>query len=155
MPARRKLLKNVASGLCGSFISRNNDVAGYWGLGKLRSLAQRHQTTTVSLDLLARSITPHDEQFSKLISGYRVRFAKQLNSKNISESLITSATIHVDFEPAMHEQTRIPMATWGKPFKLSVEIVDDERRSHSVSNYGYCAPHDPTRESKSGGVERY
>ena len=38
--AKSKELKNIASGLYGSFISRNNDVRGYWGVGKLCLAAQ-------------------------------------------------------------------------------------------------------------------
>jgi len=31
LPARE--LRNLAHGLAGTFISRNNDVSGYWGIG--------------------------------------------------------------------------------------------------------------------------
>lgn len=55
MPKGRRLT-NIASGMCCSFASRNNDLDGYWSIGKLRSLAERYGQTTVSLDLLMSSI---------------------------------------------------------------------------------------------------
>jgi hypothetical protein len=61
---------SIASALHGSFISRNNDVAGYWGIGKLCLLAQQHTTTIVRLDLVAGSIAPGSSEFAKLVSGY-------------------------------------------------------------------------------------
>jgi hypothetical protein len=51
-------LTNIARGLCGSFVSRNNDLDGYWSIGKLRSLADRYGRAAVLIDVLTSSIHP-------------------------------------------------------------------------------------------------
>jgi hypothetical protein len=61
-------LTNIASGLCGSFTSRTNDLDGYWSIGKLRSLADRHGRTTVLLDLLTSSILPLSSEFASVLA---------------------------------------------------------------------------------------
>lgn len=153
--ARRKELKNIASGLYGSFISRNNDVAGYWGIGKLCLLAQQHRTTIVRLDLVAGSIAPGSSEFAKLVSGYAAKLKKQLSAKTIPESWITSAIIELDFKPGYPVGRQIPISTWGDLFKLTVTISDDREKEHEVHGYGYSAPHDHRRERRSGGTERF
>lgn len=147
--ARRKDLKNAASGLLGSFISRNNDVGGYWGIGKLCLLAHRQGARTARLDLLEKSITPASAEFSSSVAEYAERLHERLAARDIPRDWLTSATIEVDFAPDPPTGIRVPRVSWGDLFKLTVTIVDDVGRSHAVSGYGYCAPHDSRRESRS------
>ena len=153
--ARHKELKSIASGLYGSFISRNNDVAGYWGIGKLCLLAQQHRTTIVRLDLVAGSIAPGSSEFAKLVSGYVAKLKTHLSAREIPESWIASAIIELDFKPEYPVGKQIPISTWGDPFKLTVTIRDDRQKRHEVHGYSYSAPHDPRRERRSGGTERF
>lgn len=48
--ARSARLTNIASGLCGAFISRNNDVGGYWAIGILRLLAMQLEAKYLQSD---------------------------------------------------------------------------------------------------------
>lgn len=153
--ARRKELKNIASGLYGSFISRNNDVAGYWGIGKLCLHAQQSSVQIVRLDLLGKSIIPASSEFSKLASGYNSILKKHLSARGISEDWLASATIEIDFKPEPPSGKYIPVATWGSLFKLAVNIADDVKKNHTVAGHSYCGSHDPRRESKSAGTERF
>jgi hypothetical protein len=52
--ARRKALKNVCSGILGSFVSRNNDCEGYWGMGILYRFAKERGKSDLMIDLLNR-----------------------------------------------------------------------------------------------------
>jgi hypothetical protein len=153
--ARRKELKNIVSGMYGSFISRNNDVAGYWGIGKLCLLAQQHETRTVRVDLLAKTIIPASLEFSKLVAGYFSILQRHLSTRRIPENWITSATIELDFKPEHPQGKHIPIATWGSIFKLTVTITDDTKKNHAVHGYSYCAAHNPRKEHKSAGAERF
>ena len=152
---RRKELKNIASGLYGSFISRNNDVGGYWGIGKLSFLAQQSGEQVVRLDLVAKSLTPPSSEFSKLVSGYSSILKKHLSAVGIPDNWVASATIELDFKPERPSGKHIPIATWGSLFKLVVNITDDMKKNHTVSGHSYCGPHTPRKESKSAGTERF
>jgi hypothetical protein len=92
-------IKNVASGLYGSFISRNNDVAGYWGIGKLCLLVQNRKTTTVQLDLLARTITPESPETTKLLAGYRLLLQEHLSAQGIPIRWVVSQTLNSTSTP--------------------------------------------------------
>lgn len=153
--SRRKELKNIASGLYGSFVSRNNDVDGYWGIGKLCLLAQQNGARKVLLDLLARSVVPQSTDFSKLVNGYYLFLQKQLTARRIPETWVRSAVVELDFAPDDLNGKHILIATWGNLFKLVVTITDDMEKNHTVCGYDYCGPHDPKKESKSAGAERF
>jgi hypothetical protein len=153
--ARRKELKNIASGLYGSFISRNNDVGGYWGIGKLCRLAQQSGVQIVRLDLLAKSITPASPELLKLVSGYSSILSGHVSAKGIPEYWLTSATIEVDFKPEHPSGKYIAIATWGDLFKLVVNIADDTNKNHTVTGHSYCGPHSPSKELRSAGAERF
>lgn len=64
------------------------------------------------------------------------------------------AIIRLDFMPEPPEK-HVPMITWGNLFRLSVTITDDRGKISEVSGYGYCAPHNAKKESKSAGAERF
>lgn len=153
--ARRKELSNVASGLYGSFISRNNDVAGYWGIGKLCLLAQENSASTVQLNLLTLTVSPESTQFKKLLAGYHSFLQRHLAARGIPINWVASADIEINFNPEDRPTKHVPIVSWGKLFKLSIVITDDRKKSHVVSGYSYCRPHDPTKEHQSGGPERF
>lgn len=92
-------LTNVASGLCGSFASRNNDLDGYWAIGKLHSLAERNGQTTVLLDLLELSTQPSASEFAPVLAHYRGLLAKLTDLSHVPLEEITSAHITLDFAP--------------------------------------------------------
>lgn len=149
--ARRRELKNVASGILCSFISRNNDVDGYWGIGKLCLLAQERAATNVKLDLLAEKVFPESMEFLKLLEGYHVFLQRHLAARGIPGSWVESAMVDLDFDPAEPPAKQLPFITWGKLFKLTMTILDDRNITHAVSAYGYCAPHNPGKEWRSIG----
>lgn len=153
--ARRKELKNVASGLYGSFISRNNDVSGYWGIGKLSLLAQKNGTTTVQINLISKSIVPESLEFSKLLAGYHSFLQRHLSIRGIPSNWVVSANIELNFKPEHPSGKHIPITTWGNLFKLSVTITDDMNKNHMVYGYSYCGSHNPGKEHRSVGAERF
>lgn len=152
---RRRQLQGIALDLLGSFISRNNDVAGYWGIGCLCKLADSSQTAEVSLNLVAGTINPANAAFDKLLAGYAMRLKRHLDSRHITHTRITRTTIHLKFDPVPPQDRTIPITTWGKLYSALVLIEDDMGKSYEAMAYGYCAPHDRARESRSGGEARY
>jgi hypothetical protein len=141
----------MSSGLFGSFISRNNDVGGYWGIGKLCLLARHSATATVKIDLLPKTITPESKEFTKLVEGYLSFLQKHLAARDIPIGWVASAIVELEFMPADQPEKQIPIITWGNLFKVSVTIVDDRNKKHTVSGFSYCGPHSPWKEHRSVG----
>jgi hypothetical protein len=147
--ARGAQLTNIASGLCSSFVSRNNDLNGYWSIRKLRSLAERHGQTAVSLDVLTSSIHPSSPEFTPVLARYRRLLAKLAELSRIRLDQITSAHITLDFAPPPWPRISYYKPQWGDQFTLTVTLNADGRAAGIVHRAGYCRPHDPARESRS------
>lgn len=142
-------LANIASGLCGSFASRNNDLDGYWSIGKLRSLAEQYGRTTVILDVLTSSIYPPSSEFAPVLARYRHLLAKLADLSRIRLEEITVARITLDFAPPPWPGISYYKPQWGDQFTLAVTINAEGRAAGIVHHAGYCRPHDPARESRS------
>ena len=144
--AKRKTLKGIAHGLLGTFVSRNNDIGGYWGLGVLRQFANRISVRSLELDLL-RSSGDHPV-LQEVETRYRNRLLDALGSARIAPTEIEGAKIgiffadEIDFPDAVH-------STRGKPYKCTVTLTRRDGIAVSAERIGYCDAHDPSRESRS------
>jgi hypothetical protein len=145
--ARRKQVLNISHGLYGSFISRNNDVGGYWGIGQLSLLAKERSVNSVLIDVIKNTLTPFDEKFHGLLAYFYEKTFEIAKKTGIEPSKIQGVKIELYFNisPILKD---VPISTWGKQYQLSVIIFDDLGRKYVVSGHGYCAPHDPAREIK-------
>lgn len=148
MPKGRRL-RNIAIGLCGSFNSRNNDLDGYWAIGKLRSLAEQYGRTMVILDLLTLSILPSSSEFAPVLARYRRLLEKLTNLSRIGLEEITVARIALDFAPPPWPRISYYKREWGDQFTLTVTISAEGRAVGIAQHGGYCRSHDPVRESRS------
>lgn len=142
-------LTNIAHGLCGSFTSRNNDLDGYWAIGKLRLLAEKYGQTTVVLNLLTSSIHPSASEFAPVLARYRRLLAKLADLTRIPLEEITAADIKLDFAPPPWPRISYYKPQWGDQFTLTVTINADDRATGSMRHGGYCRSHDPAQESRS------
>ncbi|MEQ1492340.1 MAG: hypothetical protein ABL932_17490 [Terricaulis sp.] len=133
---RRKELRGAAFGLLGSFVSRNNDVSGYWALGKLRKHVVKANVSTVCVDLLDLSITPPSDDFAAMAKHFQQTLEAQLRARRIPADWVRSAAVSVEFTP-------------GDAFNCAVVIADDKGREHRATASGTSWVHDPTRELRS------
>ena len=148
MPRSARLI-NIASGLCGAFASRNNDLDGYWSIGKLRLLADQHGQSAVSLDLLASSMQPSASWFEPVLARHRQLLAKLADISGIRLDDISAANIVLDFAPPPRPRAGYCTPDCGDPFDLTVRVEADGRAAGIVRHAGYCRPHDPAQETRS------
>jgi hypothetical protein len=144
--ARRELL-DVAGAVAGSFVSRNNDVNGYWGLGLLRSHADLNQLRSLRFDIFGQYPEPKNDALALVTDAYRRVLARQLSIRKIARGIVTKAEIVLTFEP---DAPNIPSAsTYGAPFSCAVRLTDHRGREFERVLVGCCAPHNPLRELRS------
>lgn len=146
---RSARLTNIANGLCGSFASRNNELGGYWTIGKLRLLADQHGRTTVLLDALTASMQPSSSDFAPVLVRYRRLLEKLAGLSGTRLDEITAARITVDFAPPSWPRAGDHKEQWGRQFVLTVTINSDGRAAGIMRHAGYCRPHDPDSERRS------
>ena len=147
--AAYKQLKGIAAGLAGTFISRNNDVDGYWGMGVIYSEVSARGVSAVTFSLLDGAVSPSLKCGSLVTQTYREKAETRLRAVGLTSEEVTSIQIHVCFEQHDHTQKcRIPI-TWGAPFTCRVTITDLHETERSITIQGCCGKHDPKRERRS------
>ncbi len=138
----RRELGSIASGIIGSFRSRNNDVDGYWGIGKLYLLVEHLQSKCVSINLCSQKIVPYSPHFDLMTERYSKMFKGLLIKRSIPLEWVSSAYVYVEFEADYEERHHNWRSAFGNPCNLVCVVVDDNGKSHVARAYTSCFPHD-------------
>ena len=91
---RRGELRSVLDGLFESFLSRNNDLNGYWALGQIKAFMQDTGCLQMDVDLLtgeAGRTTP----FQLTFDYYCYALQRHLDSRAIPRDWVSMAELHV------------------------------------------------------------
>lgn len=137
----RQVLKNIAQGLLNSFISRNNDVNGYWGIGKLYTLMLNKSINKVEIDLLNISISPSNDEFQYRISKYSEELLNKLYGKKLNKNIIKSAKIVLICSDITISKSLL------NNVKCKI-IIDNNEKQITFNNEVYCRKHNPKVELK-------
>lgn len=147
--AKSDSLKSVIYGLVHSFTSRNNDVKGYWALGKLYRLALKNNSKRIEIDLLNRTMTYSDFQFNGMIDHYRLYIEKQMSNLCLYFELLSNAKIEIVFEDNPPKLSLNLLTLRGKPFSCTGTFTYKKNKCYKGTIVGFCSPHDPTIEFRS------
>ena len=148
--ARRELL-DIAGALAGSFVSRNNDLDGYWTLGLLRSYADSNHVGHLRFDVANSGTQPENELLLRVAETYRQLLARQLTTRRIAREVVVRAEVVLTFDRDAPNASSL--ATYGSPFSCTVRLTDHRDREFERCIVGRCAPHDPRRELRSTRAE--
>jgi hypothetical protein len=140
MPRRRQFA-GAATSLLESFVSRNNDVGGYWAIGQLCRHALKTRVTRIDIDLLSRTISPANERLKAVVEAYARRLEKQCAAQRVPFDWLFGATISIEFEPQAGQRTYA--------YECAVTLTDDIRNPRTARSTGSCWPHDPAMEYRS------
>jgi hypothetical protein len=152
MPSRKEL-KGISAGIANSFISRNNDVDGYWAMGILYKIAFTSGDNKFSLNLLSGASSPKFKYSKRIAKPYYEYMLRQLKKKGLEEDQVATAIVDLDFNVPHTKKHKMFRWTWGEPFMCRVTITDDLDKIHIYEEYGWCGQHDPERERRS--IRRY
>ena len=137
-------LQGIVNGLLSTFVSRNNDIGGYWGLGVLRKLAESNELDQIEIDLLCDDAETEAIGYCK--SRYRVWLGKNLERNGLSFGSILTACIRLRFLRDFESYPNAIRDTRGFPYECVIEIRHNTDPVYIASKIGVCAPHDPERE---------
>jgi len=149
----RSLLQGIAHSLAETFISRNNDIDGYWGIGMLYAEALRHASPRVSIDLLQGHLNPPGPAARSACTHYSADLAARL--ERCGNPAIEAAVITVEFGTFGLCKSP-PRLSYGSPFVCTVTLVSPTGRPRSASRAGHAAPHSSreTRSARAGAGAR-
>lgn len=148
---RKSEIRNIAHGLLGTFVSRNNDIDGYWGLGILREVANETGQTKIEIDLLDENAQDHRIQACKV--HQRKWLAEMIERKGGEIEALSEARICVRFVDSFDEYPNLPRYTRGLPFECTVQVGTEPQNICSAVEIGVCAPHDPDKDLRRGGYD--
>ncbi|HYF35994.1 MAG TPA: hypothetical protein VD994_11935 [Prosthecobacter sp.] len=148
MPTPRAL-KSLSSGVLGSFISRNNDVGGYWGIGLLCRIASESRLASLSFDLMVSpaSAAASHPVIAALAAKYGQMLQIQAEKHGFTSVTLTRAILSIEFGTSGHLPTPPPLAR-GNPFFVTLAVLDAHGRSSKVFLTSRSEPHDPSKEHR-------
>lgn len=145
--AKRKEFKTIADGLVNSFISRNNDVHGYWGIGKLYSHMTSTESNELKIDLIQRTIEPPNKEFTVLINEFANRLISQIKKRQLNLEFLKKAELTMVIIPDEAPLCFGKMAP--NTINCSLALLDDLDREHVGKATTWCRAHNPEKEWKS------
>ena len=123
-------------GVLSSFISRNNDVNGYWGLGKICKFMTDNKLFKVEVDLLDRATIPYHEEFDYRLNFYADKLVTNVEKRLLSMNNVCEASITV-------EDVNIGEVM------VKAKIKDDLDRVFTIAYKICCYSHNQSVESES------
>jgi hypothetical protein len=144
---RRRNIRGTAANLLSSFVSRNNDLDGYWAVGHRRSFADNVSSRSVRLDLLDGTSVPSGKESQRVGENYGSWLRRELTKNGLSLAHIREAAVFIEFGQ-FQGPTPPPQITRGEPFVCRVLLVDDGGRRYERAISASCDQHDARRESR-------
>lgn len=130
---------HTAAGLLSKFISRNNDIDGYWGLGVLYTQA-RTSANRVAFDLLGGSAQPASPVSVSVARTWALYLRVALARHGLTSQALVIASVDVEFGlPLPKRPLYIPH---GDPFVCTVRLVSTDGREFTRQVIGYCLPYE-------------
>jgi len=150
---RRANIKHIAHGLLHGFMSRNNSAGGYWAIGKLYLLVVREGENSLTIDLWnGTSSEPLAPEVAEVRAHYASWLRRALRHHAMPPETLAHAEVRLEFERS--DLRAIALARGypdDPPFLCRVCLFDDRSREYAAQAVGACHPHNPIRESRSGG----
>jgi hypothetical protein len=135
---KRREMNSLARSLCAYLGSRNNDIAGYWGIGMLCAAAKREGKPRFSF---------------KIYPGQVIKiYGCEITGSNVvTDKLVKFKLDSIEGRLSFVEDGRYPD---GAKFTcgIAIAITQGGRTGLSLSHIE-CWPHDPSRERRRAGFE--
>lgn len=148
-------LLNLLKGVVGSFCSRNNDIEGYWAIGKFCRHAFQKNSNQISLNLFENSLKDEMPNIDLMKKYYHSLLIKLLEKHAYPSNYIKSMMLELEFNIEQTDSVKIYEVTRGNLYKCTCIATDIKGIEYKFALYGYCEPYDPNKEFKSGRVRLY
>lgn len=136
--ARRLELQGVCNDLLDSFVSRYNDLSGYWALGVFQLFLQENSFDELYFDLVNVTNEEKKDNFPQTSNYYRGALQRLLKTKNIPPKWVKVGSIDV--------QTTSP-----SNLICNIKLKTDLGRVFVSQRHVLARPFDPAFELRSGG----
>ncbi|VAW04413.1 hypothetical protein MNBD_ALPHA07-2043 [hydrothermal vent metagenome] len=136
--ARRLEIQGICNDLLDSFVSRYNDLNGYWALGVFQGFLRANSADELCFDLLDVEQCEIKTVFSQTSNYYQSALQRHLKTRNISSQWVEAGSIKVQ-------------RTSSTGLMCRIEIKTDLGRVFASQRHVMARPHDPMFELQSAG----
>jgi hypothetical protein len=131
---KRREMNALARSLCGYLGSRNNDIAGYWGIGMLCAISKREKKPKFSFRIYPGEMI---KIYGCEISGSTV----------VTEKLVKFGVDSIEGRLSFFEDGRYPHGAEKYTCGIAIAVTQGGRAGMSLSHVE-CWPHDAGRERR-------
>jgi hypothetical protein len=131
---KRREMNSLAHSLCAYLCSRNNDIAGYWGIGVLCAVSKKEKRQKFSFKIYPGEVL-------------RVYSYEISDSKVVTDKLVNFALDSIEGRLSFFEDGRYPHGAEKYTCGIAIAITQGGRTGLSMSHVE-CWPHDPSRERR-------
>src|SRR5262245_59635326 len=131
---KRREMNSLANSLCAYLCSRNNDIAGYWGIGMLCAISKREQKPKFSFKIYPGELL-------------RIYSCEISDSKVVTDKLVKLSLDSIEGRLSFFEDGRFPHGAEKYTCGIAIAITQGGRTGLSMSHVE-CWPHDPSREQR-------
>lgn len=137
--ASRKRLKNLAAGLLGSFVSRNNGVEAFWAPGVLYDEADGQP---LRLDMLTATAAPPGTAAAAVAGHYAELLRRGLIRERIDPVELVEAVVELRFDTPARA---VYYQSTGEPFDASITLRTCGGHVVTRQEHGRCYRQAPGR----------
>ena len=131
--ARRTELKGICNDLLSAFISRNNNLDGYWTLSQCRAWLEEEETSTIKVFLVGKVVTNEKPQVAALSQYFNAALTTMLSRHKLNLGWVKNGYITITMENANQLQ-------------CSMVLISDLGRKFQSTRSLVVHSHDPSRE---------
>lgn len=139
------VLKGLVDSLADTFVSRNNDVLGYWAMGLLYREAKNHDLNEVEISLIGKGHEHTGEVSAAVACRYQEKLAQWCAAQGIQlerAGVVAKFGLTVSSKESERDD-------FGGRFIATFVLIDCSGRKIMARREGWCRPHDPGKERRS------
>ena len=142
MIARRKF-NHITAGLLSKFLTRYNDIDGYWALGVMYT-ESRACGNRVEIDVLHGRARPDFPACSSMARSWALNLREALGRHGIAPDALAAASMLLEF--GLAPMPNIPCYPndhkFGADFRATLRLQSRDGRTFVRQDRGYCMPHE-------------
>lgn len=131
-------MNSLAHSLCAYLCSRNNDIAGYWGIGMLCAVSKREKKSKFSFKIYPGELL-------------RINSSEITDSKGVTDKLLKFGLDSIEGRLSFFKDGRYADGAEKYTCGIAIAISQGGRTGLSMSHVE-CWPHDPSRELRRAGA---
>ncbi|GAA6181371.1 hypothetical protein NBRC116594_28090 [Shimia sp. NS0008-38b] len=133
--ARRREFQGICNSYLGFFVSRNNDLDGYWALGQYQNAVRKAASHSMWFDFCAPFDAMDTSRFAREQRAYQLVFQSQLAVRKMPEGWCAQGGVAVS-SVSVRELICV------------VLLIDDLGQTYRASAREFVLPHDPYNEQR-------